>query len=102
MKRKYKKSGRALIFTIIMIFMTPMMSWGSGDTGRDWYCSEPDEHTTEYKKHVQEHLDRGAEVIAEQLEKIYCNKSLTAKEKQDKTIEVLNTYLLKVKVGMGD
>lgn len=99
---KNERWGRVLIITVMAILAAPLISLGAGDLGRDWYCSEPEAHTSEYKKHVKRHIDRGANIIAEKLEKIYDDQSLTSEEKQAKTIEILNKYLLQAKAGRGD
>jgi len=99
---KYKGWVRVLILTIMTILTAPLILQGAGDTGRDWYCSEPEAHTGDYKEHLKLHIDRGANIIADKLEKIYNNKSLTSEEKQAKTIEILNKYLSQTKAGIGD
>jgi hypothetical protein len=99
---KNERWGRLLIITIMIILTAPLISLGAGDTGRDWYCSEPETHTGDYKKHLKLHIDHGADRIAAKLEKIFNNQSLTSKEKQAKTTEILNRYLLQAKAGMGD
>ncbi len=102
MAGKYKRWGRILIITIMMTLIAPLISLGAGDTGQDWYCSEPEAHTADYKKHLKLHIDSGAKIIADKLDKIYNSQSLTSEEKQAKTIEILNKYLLRAKAGMGD
>jgi hypothetical protein len=100
-----EKSGRwrrILIIIFMTILATPLISQGAGNTGLDWYCSEPKAHTGDYKTHIRLHIDRGAKNIAAKLEKIYTNQSLSSEEKQDKTIEILNKYLVHIKAGMGD
>lgn len=92
----------ASIVSAIMLCATPVLSSGAGDTGRDWYCSDPDAHTKAYQKHVKQHLDRGAVVIADKLEEIYSDQSLSKEEKRAKTLAVLNDHLATIKVGMGD
>lgn len=102
MGEKNDRWVRLLIVSILIILAAPVFSFGVGDTGRDWYCSEPETHTDDYKQHLKLHIDHGADRIAAKLEKIFNNQSLTSKEKQVKTIEILNRYLVKAKAGMGD
>ncbi len=99
---KIERWGRVLVITILTTLAVPVISQGADDTGRDWYCSEPETHTGDYKKHLKLHINRGADRIAANLEKIFNNQSLTSEEKQAKTIETLNKYLLQVKAGLGD
>ena len=99
---KNERWCRVLIVTIMIVLTAPLLSLGAGDTGRDWYCSDPKAHTGDFKKHLKLHIDRGADRIAGKLEKIYNNQSLTSEEKQAQTIEILNKYLFQVKAGMGD
>lgn len=102
MFNKTEKWARVLIVMVLITFAVPVISIGAGDTGRDWYCSEPDHHTIAYQKHLKNHINRGAEAIANSLEKIYSDPSLTTEEKKAKTVAVLDKYLAKVKVGEGD
>lgn len=94
--------GRLLIISILITLTAPVFSLGASVTGHDWYCLEPEAHTENYKKHLKLHITHGADRIAAKLEKIFNNQSLTSKEKQVKTIEILNRYLVKAKAGMGD
>lgn len=98
----YKGWVRVLIFTVMAALTAPLILQGAGDTGRDWQCSEAEVHTGDYKKHLKLHIDRGANIIADKLEKVYNNQSLTSEETQAKTIEILNKYLSQTKAGMGD
>jgi len=102
MVEKNGRWGRVLIITIMIVLTAPLSSLGASDTVSDWYCSEPKAHTGDYKKHLKLHIDRGAKAIAGELEKIYNNQSLNTEEKQAKTVEILDKYLLQVKAGMGD
>lgn len=104
MFKKIEKYGCFIIAICILSLTSPVISNAAGnkDLGKDWYCSDPEEHTADYQKHVKHHIDQGAEFIAGELEKIFANQSLTANDKHEKTVEVLNRYLLKVKSGIGD
>ncbi len=100
MLRQSKRYGQILVVAIILSLVVPMTSMGAGTAGNDWYCSEP--HTHEYKKHTKQHIDKNAKIIAEKLEKIFIDHSLSTEERQVKTIEILNNYISKVKAGIGD
>lgn len=104
MFQRIEKFGYFITVLCILSLTSPVISYAAGnkDLGKDWYCSEPEEHTAEYRKHVKHHIDQAAEVIAGNLEKIFADQSLTAEDKHEKTIEVLHRYLLKVKAGTGD
>ena len=104
MTRKIGKRGRFIMVFVIASLVSPVISIGASnkDLGRDWYCSEPEEHTQAYEKHLKMHIDSSAEAIANELQKIFCNQSLTADEKREKTVKVLNQYLSHIKAGMGD
>ncbi|SDO68593.1 hypothetical protein [Desulforhopalus singaporensis] len=96
---------RRLVMAIVMVsLVSPVISIGGSDKdlGKDWYCNEPEEHTRSYQEHVKYHIDNTKQAIANELEEIFTNQSLTADEKRDKTIDVLNRYLLKIKMGTGD
>ncbi len=99
---KNEKWRRLLVVSIILTLPAPIIAQGAGDTGRDWYCSDPKAHTSDYKKHLKLHIDHEADRIAAKLNNIYTNQTFTSKEKQAKTVEILNRYLLQAKVGMGD
>ena len=94
------KHGRVLSAILIAMFAFPFVSSGD-DTGRDWYCEEVEEHAR-YEKHLKLHLDNEAEAITMMLEKIYSDSSLSDAQKKEKTLDVLNDYLSKMKAGMGD
>ena len=94
-----------ILLTALIIALTiPAISFGASkaELGRDWYCSEPDEHTHAYKQHVKHHIDQAAEAMYSKLDTIYSDQSLTASEKKKRTIEILHEYLLKTKAGIGD
>ncbi len=92
---------RILLVAFVMAFMSPMVVKG-GDTGKDWYCSEPEAHSQQYQKHVRLHIDHGAVFITEKLEKIFTDSTLTVEQKKTKTVGILNKYLSRAKAGMGD
>lgn len=104
MFKKIQKHAYVIMVLSIVLSAGPTISNAASDKnlGRDWYCSEPEEHTAEYQKHAQYHIEQGADAIAGDLEKLFSNQSLTADEKHKETVEILNRYLLKVKAGMGD
>jgi hypothetical protein len=104
MSEMIKKRILLVAFICMLLLAFPVFGFGAGnkDLGKDWYCSEPEGHTADYQKHLKQHISQGAEAIAADLEKIYSNQSLTEKDKHDKTIEVLNRYLLRIKAGTGD
>ena len=93
---------RALALSIVAMLVFPALSVGADDLGKDWFCSEPETHSVAYKKHLQLHLDRGAEAITDALDTIYSDTGLTPEEKKVKAIEVIKKYLARVKAGMGD
>lgn len=97
-KTSYLKSVCLLCAAIIC--MSPMIASAS-DEGHDWYCSDPAAHK-QYEKHLKQHLNHSSEVIAAKLDKIYGNPELSQEEKKVKTLDVLDTYLLRMKAGMGD
>lgn len=86
--------------TAVMTFTGPIISNG-GDSGKDWYCSDPEAHA-QYEKHLKRHLDHSVEAITDTLDKIYSDPALTKEEKKKKTLAVLDKHLSKMKAGMGD
>ena len=100
MLKSAKKHRGILIAGIVIALVSPMVSSGE-DTGKDWYCSEPEAHS-QYQKHLKLHIDHGAEVITEKLENIFSDSSLTREQKKTKAVHVLNKYLSKAKAGLGD
>ena len=92
----------AVLFSLAigMTFTTPIITNG-GETGKDWYCSDPKAHT-QYEEHLRRHLDHSAEAITDTLDKIYSDPALTKEEKKAKTMAVLDKHLSKMKAGMGD
>ncbi|WP_419175908.1 hypothetical protein [Desulfosediminicola sp.] len=88
--------------SIVAMLVFPALSVGDDDLGQDWYCSEPEAHTTAYKEHLGMHLERGAEAITDDLDKIYSDDSLTADEKKVRAIKVIMKHLTQIKSGMGD
>ena len=82
-----------------ILIAAPMLSIGS-DLGHDWYCPDSATHA-QYTKHLKLHLDHGAEAIADKLDKIYSDPSLTTEQKHAKTLVILNQELSKVKSGPG-
>lgn len=94
------KNGRIFIAAFVAALTLPVMSNG-GEIGQDWYCSEPEAHV-QYEKHLKTHLDHEAEAITNRLEKIFSDSSLTTEQRQAKTLNILNTYLSRIKAGMGD
>ena len=91
--------GRVFIAAIVVTLTAPVLSIGS-DLGHDWYCPDPAAHA-QYTKHLKLHLDHGAENIANVLDKIYSDPSLTAEQKHTKSLTILNKELSKVQVGPG-
>jgi hypothetical protein len=101
---KRKNSMIVFALTLVLAFAAPLLSNGKDtgkDTGKDWYCSDPAAHA-QYEKHLKTHLDKSAEVISDALEKIYSNPNLSKEEKKVQVIDVLDKYLAKKKIGMGD
>ncbi|MFT5697320.1 MAG: elongation factor P hydroxylase [Desulforhopalus sp.] len=86
--------------SIVMTFTTPILTMGD-ELGEDWYCKDHEVHA-QYQKHLKHHLNRAAETITESLEKIYSDPELTKAEKQEKTLEVIDKHLSKMKNGIGD
>jgi hypothetical protein len=100
MLKRTVKYGQIFIATFVIALALPVISSGD-DTGRDWYCSEPEAHAL-YEKHLKTHLDNDAEVITNKLEKIFSDSSLTPELKHAKTHHILNKYLSKINAGIGD
>lgn len=90
---------RILIAAIVIVLAAPMLSIGS-DLGHDWYCPDSAAHK-QYTKHLKLHLDHGAEAIANKLDEVYSDPSLTTEQKHAKTLVILNQELSKVKTGPG-
>jgi hypothetical protein len=99
MLKRTEKFRRILIAAIVITLACPVLSIGS-DLGHDWYCPDPEAHQ-QYTKHLKLHLDRGAEAIAEMLDKIYNDPTLSTEEKHAKTLHILNKELSKPHVGPG-
>ncbi|TKB12257.1 hypothetical protein [Desulforhopalus sp. IMCC35007] len=97
---KRKNSRIVFTLTLVLAFAAPLLSNGQ-DTGKDWYCSDPAAHA-QYEKHLKTHLDKTAEAISESLEKIYSNPNLSKEEKKAQAIDMLDKYLAKKQIGMGD
>ena len=93
------KHGQILITAVVIMFAFPLFSIGK-EMGRDWYCPDPAGHKS-YVKHLKLHLDHEAGAIADMLGEVYCDASLTKEEKRAKTINILDKYLSKEKVGPG-
>lgn len=100
MLKRTAKHGRFLTAALTTMLAFPLVASGD-DTGRDWYCSEPEEHAR-YEKHLKLHLDYEAEAITRMLEKIYSDSSLSTEQKKQKTLTIINEYLSKIKAGVGD
>ena len=83
-----------------MTVTTPIITLGE-NVGEDWYCSDHEAHAT-YEKHLKRHLDHSAEAIADTLDKIYSDQTLSKEEKKAKTLAVLDKHLSKMKAGIGD
>lgn len=86
--------------TVVMTCTTPVITNG-GESGQDWYCSEPETHA-QYEKHLKRHLDHSVEAITDTLDKIYSDPTLSKEEKKKKMLAVLDNHLSKMKTGMGD
>lgn len=99
MLKRTDKYGRVLISTIFISLAVPVLSIAS-DLGSDWYCSDAAAHS-KYTKHLQLHLDHGADAIATALDGIYSDSSLSSEQKHVKTLIILKRELSKVKVGPG-
>jgi hypothetical protein len=99
MLKKTEKYGRILIATTVIALTHPLISTGQ-NTGHDWYCSDPAAHA-QYEKHLKLHLENQAETIADELEEIFSNPSLTKEQKHSKTLTILNKLLEKPKPGPG-
>ena len=86
--------------SIVMAFTTPIITHG-GEAGQDWYCSDHEAHM-QYEVHLKHHLDNAADAITETLDKIYSDQTLSKEEKKEKTLDVLDKHLSKMKAGIGD
>lgn len=97
-----KRTGRyrqIFIAATIIALAHPILSYGQ-NTGHDWYCSDPEAHA-QYEKHLKLHLENQAETIANNLEEIFSNPSLTKEQKHSRTLAILNKLLAKPKPGLG-
>jgi hypothetical protein len=99
MFKRTVKTGRIALAATIIALALPLMSGGK-EIGHDWYCPDHKGHAG-YVKHLKLHLEHEAGPIADMLGEIFCDPSLTKGQKRDKTIEILNKYLSKEKVGPG-
>lgn len=99
MFKKTVKYRKIIIAATVIALTHPMLSSGQ-NTGHDWYCSDPETHA-QYEKHLKIHLDNQAETIANELEEIFSNPSLSEEQKHSKTLAILNKLLLKSKPGPG-
>lgn len=92
-------TGRIVIVTTIIALVSPLVSSGK-EMGHDWYCPDHEGHAR-YVKHLKLHLEHESGAIADMLGAIYCDPSLTKEQKRAKTIDILDKYLSKEKVGPG-
>ena len=99
MLKRAEKYGRILIAAIVIAFAFPLISGGK-EKGHDWYCPDHKGHAS-YVKHLKIHIDHEAGDIADMLGAVFCDASLTKAEKRTKTIDLLQKYLSKEKVGPG-
>ncbi|WP_136810298.1 hypothetical protein [Desulfosediminicola flagellatus] len=95
-----KTHRQILLATSMLFFAVPMVACGSS-TGHDWYCPDQEAHK-DYEEHFKEHHLKDTAVIADILETIYADGSLNVEQRKEKTTEVLNNYLAKSKLGIGD
>lgn len=92
-------SRRMVIAATLLALASPLMVSGA-ELGHDWYCPDHEGHAS-YVKHLKLHLEHESGAIADMLADIYGDPSLTEEQKRAKTMDVLNKYLGKEKVGPG-
>ncbi len=106
MKINSKQYKRILFTVSVIVFALPLLASGHdtvSNTGHDWYCPDPEAHA-QYEKHRKLHVQHQADSVAAKLEKIYDDSTLTAEQKNAKTVAILNKHLFVVqsKLGVGD
>ncbi len=99
MAKRTATSSRMVIVATFLTLASPLMLSGA-ELGHDWYCPDHKGHAS-YVKHLKLHLEHESGAIADMLGGIYCDPSLTKEQKRAKTIDILNKYLSKEKVGPG-
>ncbi len=99
MLKRTVKTGRIVIAATVLALALPLMSNGK-EIGHDWYCPDHKGHAG-YVKHLKLHLDQEAGTIADMLGEVFSDATLTKEQKRAKTIDILNDYLAKEKIGPG-
>ena len=99
MVKRIATSSLGVIAATLLTLASPLLSNGA-ELGHDWYCPDHEEHAS-YVKHLKLHLDHESGAIADMLGDVYCDPSLTKEQKRAKTIDILDKYLSKEKVGPG-
>ncbi len=99
MLKRTAVTRRIIIAVALLTLASPLMA-SDQKMGQDWYCPDHKGHAS-YVKHLKLHLEHDSGAIADMLGGIYCDPSLTKEQKRTKTIDILDKYLAKEKVGPG-